>query len=221
MLLLSAGYVGYLHTLNAVVTLTGIIHLAKLNVTTVFHVHQIAGQIQAIAILHTPGQTSKCYHCPPGVTHTWPNWMLLPLHRCNTYLAKLNITAVEQVQHAPGQTDCYCCHTGTTRTWPNCYRCHTGATHTWPNWLLLLSHRCNTHLAKLTVIAVIQVQHTPGQIECYCRWTGATHTWPNWVLLSYGPTGASGIGPDCKCVHADLLSHTATGKSFGPCFTGL
>ena len=52
---------------------TGIIHLAKLNVTTVFHVHQIAGQIEATAILHTPGQTSKCYHCPPGVTHTWPN----------------------------------------------------------------------------------------------------------------------------------------------------
>ena len=144
-------------------------HLAKLNV------------ISDTQVQHMPDQTGH-YCCWAGVTHTWPNWMLLPLHRCNTYLAKLNITAVEQVQHAPGQTDCYCCHTGTTRTWPNCYRCHTGATHTWPNWLLLLSHRCNTHLAKLTVIAVIQVQHTPGQNECYCRWTGATHTWPNWML---------------------------------------
>ena len=200
-------------------------HLAKLNVIAVTQVQ------------HMPGQTGH-YCCWAGVTHTWPHWMLLLLHRCNTCLAKLNITAVEQVQHTPGQTDCYCC-------------C-TGATHTWPNWLLSLSHRCsihlakllflsyrcNTHLAKLTYCCWTGATHTWPNWMFRCH-TGATHTWPNWVILSYGPTGASGIGPDCKCVHADLLSHTdllshadllshtnllphtATGKSFGPCFTGL
>ena len=102
------------------------------------HTRNLA-KLNVITVLHVrqiPGQT-KCCCCPTGIIH----------------LAKLNVITVLHVRqipgqieaiavlHTPGQTEHYCC-------W-------TGATHTWPNWMLLLSHKYNTHLAKMCVTVVL------------------------------------------------------------------